>query len=222
MNWKIDPFKRYVAVGSRETPDDMLALQYHVGRELCSMGFQGSAGLADGSDSAYYNGAKTSDRFDEIGFLNVIPWNGFKSSKTAAVKHFADPDNLIFDFDKSPYKRRAWCLGIGARGTDNGLLKVDNLSDIRGGHSMHGRNAHQVLGLHLDRIPEFIHCYAKPIGNKGLVSGGTNTAVALCIHFGVKVINLATPKGLAWTLSFLEGRGVPVDRSHFRKQLGDL
>lgn len=221
MGWKEDPFKRYVAVGSRETPDEFLALQYHCGRELCDMGFQGTSGLAEGSDETYYEGAKSSTRFDEIGFLNFIPWNGFKSSKTSVKKHYADTSKLIFDFDESPFKMRAWILGVGARGTDNGLPPVENLSSLRGGHCMHGRNAHQLLGLYLDRVPSFLHCYARPIGKGPKVNGGTNTAVMLAHHFGVKVINLATPEGLRTTLDFLNKRGIQVDTTPFRKLLGE-
>lgn len=215
LTWLTNPLVFYTAVGSRETPEDMLVLQFHMGRELCDMGVQGHSGLADGSDETYYEGAKQSKRFDEIGFTNFIPWNGFASSAKSLNKHFADPNKLIFNLDESPFRRRAWCLGVGARGGDMGLIKCDSLSRIRGGHSLHARNAHQVLGLWLNKKSSFVHCWAKPVGKSDRVQGGTATAVALAHHFKIRVINLATPEGLAWTLNFLKNRNVEIDYSKY-------
>jgi hypothetical protein len=69
---------------------------------------------------------------------------------------------------------------------------------------LHARNACQILDLDLCHPVKFVSCWAEPIGKKGKVKGGTGTAVALALHFGIDVINLATAEGLERALAFLE------------------
>lgn len=199
--------KPYTAVGSRDTPEDILVLQHHVGKIMCDLGWHGFSGLAEGPDSIYYGGAKCSDRFKEIGFTNIIPWNGFSGSKTGLIKHKHDPNNDIFNLAFSSYKKRAMWLALGARGTDKGLSS--------GGLALHSRNAMQVLDINLKRPSRLVHCWAPPIGISGHVKGGTGTAVALGIHFGIDIINLATKAGLKRTLDFLKLNNVEIDYDHY-------
>lgn len=52
------------------------------------------------------------------------------------------------------------------------------------------RNIFQVLGKDLDTPSDFVVFWAKPIGNSGKVSGGTNTAVALALQESIPVFNM--------------------------------
>lgn len=193
----------------------MLTLQFHTGKLLCDLGWHGFSGLADGSDSAYYEGAKQSLHFETNGFTNIIPWNGFTGgSKDSLVKHYHNKQKGVFNLDFLEHKRRAKWLGLGARGGDHGLSK--------GGISLHSRNAMQVLGLQLRRPVALLHCWAKPIGTSGRVDGGTATAVALAMHFKINVVNLATRKGLGRTLVLLKQNNVDIDYDYYNSVFNSM
>lgn len=194
-------------MGSRETPEDFLVLQHHVGKVFCDLGWHGFSGLAPGPDQTYWGGAKQSHRYGEVGFTNIIPWNGFKGSATSLEQFWHDPAEGIYALNFLPHRKRAFYLGIGARGTGAGLG--------RGGFAMHTRNAMQILDLDLRTPCRLVHCYAKPVGISGHVKGGTATAVALAIHFGIPVINLATKEGLARTLTLLKNNNVEIDYEYY-------
>ena len=165
---------------------------------MCDLGWHGLSGYAPGSDEIYYEGAKQSKRFKEVGFTNILPWDGFE-------KGHHDPANNFWDLKRTGYMRRAYWLGIGARGTDAGLGK--------GGIAMHSRNAMQVLEIDLTCPVRLVSCYAKPRGKEGRVQGGTDTAVGLALHFGIDVCNLATDEGLERALNFLERYEIKDERT---------
>lgn len=186
--------KTYAGVGSRDTPQDMLDLMYRMAKVLCDLGWIGNSGEAPGADWYFHQGAKASSNYGPGAFNAIIPWNGFKSQNE--VKVYQHEGNNIYVMPRRRSKR-AEMLGIGARGTYAGL-------NTPGKIALHSRNAMQVLGMDLMSPVKFLICWAKPVGNKGKVSGGTNTAVALALHFGIDVINLATPNGLNRAMTFLE------------------
>lgn len=189
---------RYAGVGSRDTPEDILCIQFRLGKTFCDIGFQGISGEAPGSDQIYHEGAKQSKRYGEVGFEVFLPWNGFE-------KVWHDPKNNVWDFAKTGFSRRAWWLGIGARGTDSGLK--------RGGMAMHSRNAMQILGGDLVNPVRFVSCWAKPRGKEGHVQGGTGTAVALAMHFGIEVLNLYTDDAMERALNFLDKHEIRDERT---------
>lgn len=186
--------KTYAGVGSRDTPQDMLDLMYRMAKVLCDLGWVGNSGEAPGADWYFHEGARVSRNYGPGMFNAIIPWNGFKTQNE--VKVYEKPGNNIYVMDN--YRRKkAEVLGIGARKTLAGL-------NTPGKVALHARNAMQVLGMDLRSPIKFLVCWAKPVGKEGKVSGGTNTAVALALHFGIDVINLATPHGLGRALAFLE------------------
>lgn len=180
-------------IGSRETPADVLAIQFRLGKTLCDLGWHGRSGEAPGPDVTYHNGARSSARYAEVGFTAIIPWDGFD-------KNYHDPSRNIHDLRHTNASKRAWWLGIGARGSDARLGK--------GGVLLHSRNSMQIFGLDLNCPVRFVSCWAKPVGKKGHVKGGTGTAVALAIHFGIEVINLYTDEGMKRSLDFLARKEV--------------
>lgn len=65
---------------------------------------------------------------------------------------------------------------------------------------LHGRNAFQVLGIHLNDPSEFLICWT-PDGcttdaNRSRQTGGTGTAISIASAYGVPVHNLAQPTHL--------------------------
>lgn len=189
---------RYAAVGSRETPEDILCIQFRIGKTMCDIGFMGLSGEAPGPDQIYHEGAKQSRRYDEVGFEAYLPWNGFE-------KVWHNPEKNIWDYNKTGFAKRAWWLGIGARGTDAGLK--------RGGMAMHARNAMQILGGDLRNPVQMVSCWAKPRGKEGHVQGGTGTAVALAIHFKIPVFNLYTDEAMERAMNFLDKYEIKHERT---------
>lgn len=181
----------YAGIGSRDTPEEVLSIQFRLGRALCDAGWHGMSGECHGSDMMYHEGARQSPRYKEVGFTAIIPWEGFEGCQY-------NPEDGIIDLRHTKVSKRAMWLGIGARGTDAGLKK--------GGILLHTRNALQILGLDLKHPVRFVSCWAKPLGKQGHVQGGTGTAVALAIHMGIPVINLYTEEGLKRAMAFLDSK----------------
>lgn len=218
--------KPYTGIGSRDTPEEFLILQWHMGRVLCDEGWHGFSGLALGSDKKYYEGAQTSHQFNVDRFTNIIPYSGFKSTKECEVRHYHNPSKNIFAFDRLPWQdqMKAYWLGIGARGGTFGLKQLEKLKNREwpAGVALHCRNTMQLLDLDLSTRSRFVHCWAKPKGTKGHVEGGTGTAVALALHLGIDVINLATKAGLKRTLNFLELREVELNYGSYYDKLAAM
>ncbi len=175
-------------VGSRETPEDIISLMELTGELLCTLGYRGRSGLAGGADQAFYRGAQRSPRFLEVGFENYLP-NDWMMGKPDLEKRIYDATTLV------GYER-ATELAFEARGSFEGLK--------RGGMQLQIRNVYQVLGKNLNMPSKFLVCWAKPVGRKGLVKGGTNTAVQLAHRFKIPVINMATEEGMTRVQAFIE------------------
>lgn len=186
-------FPTYAAVGSREAPADICKIIYRLGKILCDKGWHGMSGEAPGCDYFFHAGAKTSKHYKHVGFTAIIPWQGFESQ--GGLRVYARPGNNIITLAQTGWERRAYWIGIGARGTDAGLG--------RGGIALHSRNALQVLGENMQTKVRMLICYAKPVGKTGKVKGGTNTAVVLAIHYKIPIINLAIPEGLTRALKMI-------------------
>lgn len=63
----------YTGVGSRLIDEETAATITHIAKQLSSYGFLLRSGGADGSDTAFYNGADESEIY--------IPWNGYSGIK---------------------------------------------------------------------------------------------------------------------------------------------
>lgn len=175
------PIAYYTGVGSRETPDDILELMMRFGKVQCDIGLRGRSGLAPGADKAFYLGAQKSERFEEVGFDNFLP-NSWMFNKPDYGNVTPNPSKNIFDAKRFDNYEMAQEIACRARGSFNGLGN--------GGIELHTRNTYQVLGPTLDVPSLGLVCWAMPVGRKGMVKGGTNTAVQIAIEYGVEVINL--------------------------------
>lgn len=187
----------YTGVGSREAPNYICDLMTELGTFLCDRGYRLRSGGADKSDESFYNGAIKSARFNEIGAEIYLPFNGF-TVREGRVKLYQNLSQGLMDASRFPNIEQAREIGLAARGGPYGLG--------RGGIALHSRNPYQVLGMDLQSFSRFVFFWAKPVGNAGKVSGGTNTAVQIALARNIPVCNLYTPEGLTFAENFLRGR----------------
>lgn len=163
---------RYTGVGSRETPPDILTLIVRIAHRLTDLGWCLRSGGADGCDTAFFEGAKLSSIFHEVGFEVYLPWEGFNGHRHST-------------FTISP-RLQTWSQAEKIASEIHPAW--DRLT--RGPRALHTRNVFQVLGHNLQQPSKALLCWAKPVGKQGYVKGGTNTAVALAMKHNVPVLNL--------------------------------
>lgn len=169
----------YTGIGSRETPTDVCQLFHAIGYSQCARGWVLRSGGADGADEAFYQGAIAYPGFCSRAAEIFIPWNGFKRTHSPPLYH--DPERGIYDASRFDAHEEARALALQARGSFEGLGQ--------GGIRLHTRNAYQVLGRTLSQPSRSLVCWAQPIGRKGAVKGGTNTAVQIALRHGIRVLN---------------------------------
>ncbi len=182
-------------IGSREAPPDVLETIAQVGEAFCDRNVAVVSGDADGCDTAGLEGAMRSPRFPWVGARIYLPWSPMRYPDRPT--RYAD-NQIFFDASKFPNYEEARALALKARGSFEGLK--------RGGIALHSRNPYQVLLDNLDTPTAGVVCWAKPVGKKGNVKGGTNTAVQVALMYKrpIPVINLATDEGMDRALRFLE------------------
>jgi hypothetical protein len=184
----------WTGVGSRETPEPILEIMSLIGKKLTDLGWVMRSGDAPGADSAFYAGCLKSENFGRfkpmvylagspirgryhdpsMGFYNATLYDTWEDSRTIALRI-----------------RGSW---IGKGG--------EELSEW--GKGQHTRNVMQVLGHTLIEPSRFLICWAIPVGKRGLVKGGTGTAVKLALEEKIDVINLATDEGYNRAMAFID------------------
>ncbi|WJJ54940.1 DprA-like DNA recombination-mediator protein [Xanthomonas phage RTH11] len=144
-------------------------------------------------DLAGYEGALTSPAFEQIGariFLHKSPVH----YKTRPPR-YAD-ERIFFDASQFYNWEQARQYAFDARGSFEGLY--DN------GIALHSRNAYQILLDDLQTPVSSVVYWARPVGKKGQVKGGTNTAVQLARRFNVPQINIYTDEGMEKVLNYIK------------------
>lgn len=155
----------YTGVGSRETPDAMLALMQRIAKALAPVAILRSGG-APGADTAFEQGCLAAGGEMEI----YLPWKGFNGN----------PSPLF---------------GVGAKELEIAAQvhpAWDRLTD--GPRKLHARNVRQVLGSSLNAPSSFVVCWT-PDGcesskERKRTTGGTATAIVLAERYDVPVYNL--------------------------------
>lgn len=194
------PFKGWFAgVGSRETPEEVLALMRRISQALYTQGYALSSGDAEGADTAFYEGTLLSPYYHQLGARIYLAWNGVRN-------RYHDPKNYFYDASRFP----TW---MSANSIAEELHAAWEKCG-RGARAMHSRNVYQVMGHTLtDPISALIY-WAKPVGKTEKVSGGTNGALQLSIKYGIKNrINLYTDEGMERATKFLDHRGNELKRA---------
>lgn len=162
--------KYYTGIGSRKVPEDIYALMVRVGQVLAREGWTLRSGGADGSDTAFEEGATEGRGARDI----YIAWEGFND--------LFSEDGYIVSTDLLTLRRAEEIASQIHPAWD---------SCSRGAKGLHTRNVFQVLGSNLDIPSKFLICWA-PV-KKGVIQGGTATAYHLARQNGVECFNLHNP-----------------------------
>jgi len=202
--------RRFVAiVGSREAPEEALAMARGLGRALTDRSIAVSSGDADGMDLAGYEGALTSPSFDLVG-ARIFLAKHCVHYQTRPPR-YAD-ERIFFDASQFYNWEEAQQYAFEARGSFERLGPY--------GIALHTRNAYQILLDDLKSPVGSVVYWARPIGKKGQVKGGTNTAVQIARRFNVPQVNLYTDEGMRKIESYIERSREIHAQEHQLPQLG--
>jgi hypothetical protein len=188
--------RQVAGVGSRETPEEIKPLFLDIFECLTDDNYQLTSGDAQGPDEWAHEGAMRSSNYGLIGANIFLPWNGVR--RHDGTYRYED-GKVFFDASKFENWERAGEISLAARGSWEGLG--------RGGIALHTRNAYQVLSRSLEKPVKQIVCWALPVGKKGRVRGGTNTAHQIGLDYNVPIINLATEEGMQRAMDYLRRKG---------------
>ena len=124
----------YTGIGSRETPEAVLALFIQLGRWLANKHYTLRSGHAPGADSAFETGCSAASGTAEI----YLPWPNFNGSASQYVLNTHDNAAII-----AKQFHPAW----------------NRLSP--GAQKLQARNSYQILGYDLQTPTNFVICWTK-------------------------------------------------------------
>jgi hypothetical protein len=151
--------KYYAGIGSRQTPPEILDLMTRVAVKLRKQGYVLRSGHAPGADQAFEKGAEGKAEI-------FLPWGTFE-------------DRVPIHLDAKVYSRPS---PEAINCTKEFHPAWDRCSP--GAKLMHSRNAHQILGLHLDSLVEFVVCWR-------VKQGGTDQAIRIAENNAIPISNFA-------------------------------
>lgn len=152
----------YAGIGSRKTPQDILALMKHIADRLGKWGWMLRSGGANGADEAFFTGAWCYEIY--------VPWAGFNN-----IGHGAE---LVRPTPKA--------MEIAAQyhpGWKNLREPVQKL---------HARNVHQILGADCNSPCSMVICWTPDgsTGITTARTGGTGQAIRIAAAHKVPIFNL--------------------------------
>lgn len=161
----------YAGIGSRETPDHILAQMFQIGAILRDNGFILRSGHADGADKTFEQASNGKNQI-------FLPWKGFGGSGTngfPTAGHYSDPSTEM--------NYVAACIAEN--------YHPNWAACTEAARKLHARNVYQVLGPGLgfvqhESISKFIVCWTKD----GKASGGTGQALRIAEGYNIPVFNL--------------------------------
>lgn len=155
--------KTYAGIGSRQTPDDVLADMEFIAERLAILGWRLRSGHAPGADQAFETGAGDNAEC-------YLPWPYFEREVPVQAKHvFQVPTDEAEELAKRHHP--GWYY-----------LK-------RPARRLMARNSHQVLGYDLRTPIRFLICWT--VGARG--EGGTGQAIRIAHAHQIPVYDLARP-----------------------------
>lgn len=154
----------YAGIGSRDTPEPILAMMQDIARRLGLLGYTLRSGGADGADEAF--------RVGSMGHPQEIftPWRGFIKDPEADKKSIVVTEQLCYP----------QALEMA------GQFHPNWPACSQGARKLHARNMMQVMGRDLNTRSEFVVCWTKD----GKASGGTGQALRLAAAVNIPVFNL--------------------------------
>ena len=169
----------YAGIGSRRTPQEVLALMTELAGVLASRGWVLRSGHAPGADQAFEAGAGA---HAEI----FLPWASFESA-VPILADFTSKSPADAAMSVASQFHPGWeHLGRSAR-------------------LFHARNCHQVLGRDLRSPVRFVVCWTPDgsLDGSGRDTGGTGQALRVAAHHRIPVFNLAVDAHLGRVLGML-------------------
>lgn len=151
--------KIYAGIGSRETPKEVLALFYKIGKSLARKNFILRSGHADGSDIAFENGCDSLNGQKEI----WLPWKGFNNSTS---KYVITNDSKAYGYAEENIQGFKYIKSQGAK-------------------KCIARDVLQVLGEDLNTPVDFVVCWTED----GKLKGGTRHAINIATKNNISVFN---------------------------------
>lgn len=168
--------KSVALIGSRKAPQDVLDIQTSIGNRLSCLGVKGYSGGAPGSDYAFMK------EYNKDLRNVIIPYNGFNG-------HYRDTGIYVFtDFDDEVKLKSEKLARYFFKNYDERTEVVKHLQC---------RNMMQILGTSLDTKVDSVIFWA-PENSKGVIKGGTRTAVYLARYLGIKTYNLFFPEVMGY------------------------
>ncbi len=158
----------YTGIGSRETPRYICILQTYIAKKLYAAGYTLRSGAADGSDTAFEDGAGDRKHI-------YLPWDTFNNRFDDGIHYLTIKRN---------WARYKDCVKL----VNDIHPRPTMLSP--GAMQLHVRNIPQVSGHEREPLfSEFVLYYAN-IGPDGFPEGGTRTAVCYAMRNNVPCYNL--------------------------------
>lgn len=190
----------WTGVGSRDVPDDVSPVLIWVGKCMALLGGVLCTGDAIGSDYLFKVG------YDECRGANMPPAQVYYTKKKNQRDLQHDPVKGQHEAERYPTWEQSSAIAFRARGSFEGLFPS--------GIGLHSRNPMQVLSETLEDPRKIIVFYARPVGKKGKVDGGTNTAVQVAIQYDIKRVNLYVEETRNEFIQYLKERlskrGIPI------------
>ena len=170
----------YTGIGSRNTPDEVLARMRGWGKALAYFEDTLRSGAAPGADAAFEEGCDSVNGSKEI----FLPWKGFQKNPSPLFEVSDEAMKIASEFHD------AWKF----------LKRPVKL--------LMARNVYQVLGRYLDRPSDFVVCWT-PDGctsrdERSRQTGGTGQAIAIASEYGIPVFNLQRENANNEIETFLE------------------
>ena len=186
----------FTLVGSRETPEEVAAVERDLAIILLRCGwtgYSGGSGLSDKQlERAYF--ANHYRRIAQGPICAFLPWTRFDGLDKYK-------GGVVY-YDASKFETYSEAKALAKKFYDV-YHDYDSLS--QGAKSMMNRNVYQIHGPNLKQLTKVVICWAKPSTKTGMyVNGGTNLAVALGVAAGVPIINLYHPWELEKCLALIE------------------
>jgi hypothetical protein len=156
----VTDYAAYAGIGSRETPENILALMRGTALMLYERGYILRSGGADGADQAFEYGTPG------MALMEIfLPWNGF-NGKTDTMR-LTEHELAVARSLAEKYHPNWSACSEGAK-------------------KLHTRNVMQILGRDCHTPCEFVVCWTKD----GKASGGTGQALRIAQDRKIPIYNL--------------------------------
>ena len=158
---QVTEYTAYAGIGSRDTPEDILALMRGIALMLYERGYTLRSGGAEGADTAFEYGTPG------MALMEIfLPWEGFNGKSSTL------PKNVVL--------ARGEAMSIAERYHPNWAACSEGVRKLM------ARNTFQILGFDCHSPVAFVVCWTKD----GKASGGTGQALRIAEDRKIPISNL--------------------------------